>query len=377
MGCEPEMTKKKSKAAAPRKLNLPVGVPPLTSLYMYISGSCNLACRHCWIEPDYQADNKNGKFLKLEHVKKAIREAKPLGLQSVKLTGGEPMIHPRFREIVDYIESQGIGIVLETNGILIDNEIARFLKSKKHVSFVSVSLDGANADTHERLRGVKGSFRKAVCGIQALVKAGFKPQVICTLHKGNVAELEEVVRLAARLRCGSVKFNHVQHMGRGDDFAARNGIKVKELIRLFRKTEEKYPPGSGIRVHFDIPVAFSSIKKLVSGSQSRCHVFNILGIIANGDISLCGVGVTVPELVFGNLGRDRLKAVWTGSPQLRRMRRLVPDKFEGICGRCLHRLTCLGSCIANNYHTGKKFNAPYFFCREAAEKGIFPSARAL
>ncbi len=377
MGCEHEMLKRKPKPAKPRKLDLPAGVPPLTSLYMYISGSCNLACHHCWIEPDYQADNKNGKFLKLEHIKKAIREARPLGLQSVKLTGGEPTIHPRFREIVDLIESQGIGMILETNGILIDDEMARFLKSKKHLSFISVSLDGARTETHDRLRGVKGSHRKAVAGIKALVKAGFKPQVICTLHKGNVAELEEVVRLAAKLGCGSVKFNHVQHMGRGDDFAARNGFSAKELLGLFRRTEEKFPSGSGIRVHFDIPVAFSPIKKLVSGSMSRCHVLNILGIIANGDISLCGVGVTMPELVFGNLGRDRLKAVWTSSPQLRKMRRLIPDKFEGICGRCLHRHTCLGSCIANNYHSGKKFNAPYFFCREAAEKGIFPSARSL
>lgn len=377
MGCEPEILPMKPKAAKPRKLDLPAGVPPLTALYLYISGSCNLACHHCWIEPDFQADNRNGKFLKLEFVKKALREAKPLGLQSVKLTGGEPTIHPRFREIVDHIESQDIGMILETNGILIDDEMARFLKSKKHLRFVSVSLDGAMAATHDRLRGVKGSHRKAVTGIKALVKAGFRPQVICTLHKGNVSELGELVRLAATLGCGSVKFNHVQHMGRGDDFASRNGFTAKELLGLFHKIEKKYPPGRSMPIYFDIPVAFHPIKKLVSRSQSRCHVLNILGIIANGDISLCGVGVTVPELVFGNLGRDCLKAVWTGSPQLKKMRRLVPDKFEGICGRCLHRQTCLGSCIANNYHTGKKFNSPYFFCREAAEKGIFPAARAL
>ena len=162
------------------------GVPPLTSLDMYISGSCNLACRHCWIEPDYQADNKNGKFLKFEYLKKAIKEAKPLGLQSVKLTGGEPMLHPQFRKIVDHIESQKVGMIMETNGTLIDNEMANYLKSKKHFNFVSVSLDGAKPETHDKLRGVKGSFKKATAGIKSLVKAGFHPQLICTLHKGNV-----------------------------------------------------------------------------------------------------------------------------------------------------------------------------------------------
>ena len=104
MGCEPELLKKKAMPTTTRKLDLPEGVPPLTSLYMYIAGSCNLACRHCWISPTYEPDNTKGQFLKLEYIKKAVTEAKPLGLQSVKLTGGEPMLHPQFREIVDYIE---------------------------------------------------------------------------------------------------------------------------------------------------------------------------------------------------------------------------------------------------------------------------------
>jgi SynChlorMet cassette radical SAM/SPASM protein ScmF len=375
MGCEPELLQKKTKPTKARKLDLPKGVPPLTSLYMYISGSCNLACRHCWIEPAYQADNKNGKFIKPEYVKKAVKEAKPLGLQSVKLTGGEPMLHPRFREIVDYIESQKIGMIIETNGTLIDDEMVKFLESRKHLNLVSVSLDGAKPETHDKLRGVKGSHRKAVRGIKALVKAGFRPQMICTLHKGNVIETEDVVKLAQKLGCGSVKFNHVQHMGRGDNFAEKNGLKIKELVELFRKIESKIRPRNKISIHFDIPIAFYSIRKLASGSLPCCHVLNILGILASGDISICGVGVTVPELIFGNLDKDHLAAVWSKSPKLREMRRLIPDQFEGICGHCLHKQTCLGACIANNYHSRKKFNAPYFFCDEAEKEKMFPASR--
>ena len=375
MGCEPEATSNKRRKAV--KVKLPRGVPPLTSLYLYIAGSCNLACRHCWIDPRYQSDGRNGRFLKLKHLGKAIREAKPLGLGSVKLTGGEPVLHPRFREIVELIEAEGVDMIMETNGTLIDDEMAAFLKAKKHFSFVSVSLDGAKPATHDKLRGVKGSHKKAVAGIRALAKAGFHPQVICTLHKGNVAEMEALVKLAESLGCDSVKFNHVQRMGRGDDFAVRNGFRVKELLRLFRRIETRVRPKSGIDIHFDIPVAFFPIRKLVSGSLPCCHILNILGILASGDISLCGVGVTVPELVFGNIGRDRLATVWATSPKLEEMRRLVPGKFEGVCGRCLHRQTCLGSCIANNYHTGEKFNAPYFFCYQAESENVFPATRLL
>jgi SynChlorMet cassette radical SAM/SPASM protein ScmF len=375
MGCEPEPLTSRTKPARPRKLDLPPGVPPLTSLYMYISGSCNLACRHCWIEPDYQADNRNGKFLKLAYLKKAIQEAKPLGLQSVKLTGGEPMLHPQFREIVDHIEAQKIGMIMETNGTLIDDEIAAYLKAKAHFNFVSVSLDGAKADTHDKLRGVKGSFVQAVAGIKALVKAGFRPQLICTLHKGNKAEMEDVIRIAVDSGCGSVKFNHVQHSGRGESFFSDNGLTVKELLSLFKEIETKLKFKYPLTIHFDIPQAFFPIKKLLHEGMSRCAVKNILGILSGGEMALCGIGATVPELVFGRMGADHIKDIWSSHQFFVELREQIPSSFTGICGNCIFRDTCIGSCIANNYHQSGNLTSSYFFCEESNRLGIFPRNR--
>jgi SynChlorMet cassette radical SAM/SPASM protein ScmF len=377
MGCEPELLQKKGKPAKARKLNLPKGVPPLTSLYMYISGSCNLACHHCWIEPDFQTDNKKGKFLKLEYLKKAIKEAKPLGLQSVKLTGGEPMLHPQFREIVEHIESKKIGMIMETNGTLIDDKMAAFLKSKKYFNFVSVSIDGAKPETHDNLRGIKGSFKKAVAGIKSLVKAGFHPQLICTLHKGNIAELEDVVKLAESLGCGSVKFNHVQHMGRGDAFARKSGFEVQELIKLFQMIESKIKPKSKIKIFFDIPVAFYSIKKILKESICRCMIFNILGITSQGNMALCGIGETIPKLNYGNLDVNSIKEIWLGKKELIELRKNIPNKFEGICAKCMHKWVCLGSCIANNFHLKNKFISSYYFCDNAFHMGLFPKTRII
>ncbi len=68
--------------------DLPEGVPPLTSLYLYISGACNLACRHCWITPTFETGKNGGRHVSTTHVEKAIHQGVPLGLQTVKLTGG-------------------------------------------------------------------------------------------------------------------------------------------------------------------------------------------------------------------------------------------------------------------------------------------------
>jgi SynChlorMet cassette radical SAM/SPASM protein ScmF len=374
MSCETEETAVEA-SQTDVELDLPEGVPPLRSLYLYASGSCNLACRHCWITPTYRLDGDNGQHVSLEHVRKAIREARPLGLRSVKLTGGEPTLHPQFRELVTLIDEAELKIVIETNGTLIDDALAGFLKQTSHVSFISVSLDGVTAETHEALRGVAGSYEWALNGIKALVAVGFQPQIICTLHRGNVSQVADIVALAEELGCGSVKFNIIQEMGRGEQFAEEQGLGVAKIIQLHWRVESELVPQNELRIHFDIPFAFYPIAKLLHDSLSRCAILTILGLLASGELSLCGVGVTVPELIYGHVERDDLQEVWCYSPGLTDLRDQIPAQLEGVCGQCLHRDICLGSCVANNFHAAGRLNAPYQFCDRASALGLFPVSR--
>jgi SynChlorMet cassette radical SAM/SPASM protein ScmF len=356
-----------------QKLDLPEGVPALTSLYLYIAGSCNLACRHCWITPTFQASGNGGQFIKLEYVEKAVREAKPLGLRSVKLTGGEPTLHPQFREIVEIIHEQGIEIILETNGTLVDADLAQFLMQQQ-VGFISVSLDGATAETHEALRLVPGSFDQAVSGIKFLVEAGFRPQLICTLNRGNITEIEQIMDLAEELGCGSVKFNVLQKIGRGEKLSMEAGLAVSEVIRWHEYVNNQIPTNGIVKLYFDIPMAFFPIRKLLS-DLSFCNMSHVLGMLAGGELSLCGIGVSEKDLVYGNIDIDKLRKVWCDSPGLSKLRNLVPAQLEGICNECLHRDICNGSCIANNYYSSGKLNAASVFCEAANIAGLFPLSR--
>ena len=360
---------------ASERTALPPGVPPLSALYLYISGACNLPCRHCWISPAPPAGAGSRLFLGMDHLRSVVEQARPLGLVGVKLTGGEPLLHPDFREIVEYLCQAGLPVTLETNGTLIDSDCATLLKHLRNVRFVSVSLDGANATTHEELRVLPGSFEKALNGIRELVKVGIRPQVICTLHKGNVSEVGAVVALAEQLGCGSVKFNHVQRVGRGEGFGEAQGLDLREIIETYRSLESDVIPKVGLAVHFDVPMAFKSIGSLLRTSGNTCGVREILGVLSNGALSLCGIGVSVPELVFGHLDRDALYDVWVGNPTLAALREAVPFGLQGICGECLPRGLCLGMCIADNYHRAKKFSGGHWFCTGAAEIGLFPASR--
>ena len=67
----------------------PDGMPALGTLYFYLTEGCNLACRHCWIAPKLDTSANRYPVLPVELFEAAIREAKPLGLSGVKLTGGD------------------------------------------------------------------------------------------------------------------------------------------------------------------------------------------------------------------------------------------------------------------------------------------------
>ncbi|MGB2963635.1 MAG: radical SAM protein [Anaerolineales bacterium] len=355
-------------------LDLPEGIPPLSSLYLYIARSCNLACSHCWIEPMFDPNGTKGQFIKIEYVEKAIREALPLGLRSVKLTGGEPTLHPQFRELINLLHLAQLDIKIETNGMLMDDPLALFLQ-ENGISFISVSLDGATAEVHDALRGVSGSFERVLMGIASLAQVGYHPQVICTLHKGNIHEMVDFVKLANHLGCGSIKFNHVQRNGRGERFAEKQGLDVDELINLYRVVEKELVPNSLIPIFFDIPFAFVPINKLLTAQLGRCNVHNILGVLAGGELSLCGIGITVPELLFGQIEQDDLRDVWCSTEGLTQLRELIPTQLEGICGQCILRNLCQGECVANNFHISGRLNAPYYFCDQAENLGLFPKLR--
>lgn len=372
MPCEADLSH--DNPSLPLKKELPEGVPALSSLYLYIAGVCNLACKHCWIKPGFDPHQKSSSFMKLEYIAKAIQEGKPMGLSSMKLTGGEPTLHPQFREIVSMIAEARLSITIETNGTLIDQELARFLK-QHNVVHVSVSLDGSDALTHDTLRAVAGSHEKAIAGIKALVSEGFRPQAICTLHKGNASQIDQVVALAESLGCGSVKFNHAQPMGRGEDFSANQGMDVAEIIEIHKRIEKQLIPQSKISISFDIPFAFYSIRKLSTKNLGRCCILHILGMLASGDLSLCGIGVNVPELVYGHIAKDRLENIWCHAPGLLELRAKIPSQLEGICGQCLHRDLCMGECVANSYHRSGRLNAAYWFCDTAEKAGLFPLSR--
>ncbi len=349
----------------------------LNQIYFYLTEGCDLRCRHCWINPKYQAGENTFPSLDIKLFQHIITQARPLGLSGVKLTGGEPILHPHIHNILDIVRSEDLRLVIETNGMCCTPEIADKIAGCKR-PFVSVSLDGSTPDVHEWIRGVPGSFEKTLTGIRNLVSAGIKPQIIMTVMRRNKNQVESIIQLAESMGAGSVKFNIVQPTERGERMhRAGEILSIEELMELGELMENTLSKSTRLRLIYHHPHAFRPLGNMFGDGNDcgTCHILNILGVLPDGAYAMCGIGESIPELVYGDASTDSLEDVWNGSSVINELRDGIPERFEGICGDCLMKGICIGSCIAQNYYTSKSLWAPFWYCDEARKIGRFPDTR--
>jgi SynChlorMet cassette radical SAM/SPASM protein ScmF len=357
----------------------PSASPPLHEIYFYLTEGCNLRCRHCWImtEEEPQAPSKSKPVLDFQLFQKIIEEARPLGLSAVKLTGGEPFLHPQVGQMLEIIRDRDLKLVIETNGVLLTPELAQLVGSCRQ-PFVSVSLDGTDPETHEWVRQVPGAYQGALRGIGYLVEAGVKPQIIFTIMQKNQDQVGDIPRLAQELGAGSVKFNIIQPSPRGDRMREdQETLDLPEVLEICHWLEHELAPTLNIPLFYSLPPAFSPLKRVVgkNGARISCGIRGVIGVLANGSYALCGIGSTIPELVFGHATRDSLAEVWESNPVLQEIREGLPDRLGGICNDCLLKRICLGLCLAQNYYQSRNLWTPYWFCQQAEAAGLFPESR--
>lgn len=351
---------------------------PLAQIYFYLTDRCNLFCRHCWIIQDNIVGEHRRREISLDLVRSIIWQARSLGLTGVKLTGGEPCMHTDFIEILRFLKEEKISVNIETNGTLLTERMISLIKLCQN-PFVSVSLDGTDAQTHEWMRGVSGCFDAAVEAIRRLTRSGIPTQIIMSLTRRNKHQIQEMVELSSNLGVESVKFNVMMPIAKAKKLHDKGyALSVKELVNIGLWVEHRLKESNRIRIVFDHPAAFRPLSSIFGSKENgcgTCGILGILGVLSNGAYSLCGIGVNVPELIFGHGETDRLSDTWASNPILMELRNGLAHRLEGVCRSCMMKNLCLGGCIAMNYYQHRSLWAPFWFCAQAKKAGIFPASR--
>ncbi len=177
-------------------------VPPhadtLRLIFLELTAACNLHCRHCRAEAQSTADAGE---LTGEELARLAKEIRALADPIIILSGGEPLLRPDFFAIAGEFCARFSRVALASNGTLLDEALARRLAATG-IQRVSVSLDGACAETHDAFRGQTRSYAAALRGCAAVRKAGLPLQINVSAGTHNARELPELLALAQQLRGG-------------------------------------------------------------------------------------------------------------------------------------------------------------------------------
>ena len=356
------------------------------AVYWYLTFTCNLACSHCsvnsspWV--DSSTDLTTGECLGV------IEQMTELRVSTVLLTGGEFLIRPDALQILRALADREIAVGLESNGILYPPgffELAREMQERGLLA-ITISLDGGTRETHERLRGPR-SFERTVAGLHRLRENGIRFNLQCVLNHESYRTIPDLYTLAAQLApaCGAVQWALLNPVGRGTGLIQELGIRAEDIPALFRLIESAEPGFPG-RTVVKVPPAMVPPRYLplvLKGARiepvTTCQ-FPLLGILPNGDVTVCAVSRDNPDLRFGNMRDEgfRLKLIWekTRMDQLRSSY-LAGENLSGICGDCVWKYQCKGACRAWAFEEGGSFDAPFPLCQALAEAGAFPKVYRL
>ena len=297
-----------------------------------------------------------------------VDDAVSLGLKKVILSGGEPLTRVDWRDIARLFAGRGVEISLATNGTLITQSVAEFLSSLDRYS-ISVSLDGGAA-THDRIRGKVGAYDKTLNGLKILKDYGLKFDVNTTLSRDNMADVKELARIARDFNC-YVRLSLLHPNGRGEAMKplildTEEIFRVREFCHTLRRT-------GSVNIQLNLPPLLQYLDDILPTRGSACGwATHYCGLLANGDVTICGVASGEASLVAGNVLQQRFHDIWLKADVFNETRNLKTSDIKGICGRCPFNEFCGGACRLSAYREDHDFLSPYFLCQQFYDQGHIP-----
>ncbi len=312
--------------------------PQLKCLFLELTDKCNLNCRHC----GSACDPSGCHFMDTEMILRVIPEiAGDLKSEQfmICVTGGEPLLHPDFEKIIEKINECNIPWGMTTNATFIDEKMARRL-IELQLGSISISLDGVKKE-HEWLRRVPGCFDRAVAGIRNLKALGMRVQVTTVINKRNFHSLENIYSYMRALKADSWRVVNVDPIGRAeyDEDLILSKDEILRLNDFIRK--KRYDTSNPM----DVCYGCSHYLSFEYEHETRDFYFQcdagakVAAILCNGDIYGCLDIERRPELVQGNIAKDRFSEVW-----YKRFKEYRYDRSLGCeqCMKCPEREFCGG-----------------------------------
>lgn len=326
-----------------------------------ITLACDLACRHC----GSRAGKDRPGQLDTAECLDLVDQMADLGVREVSLIGGEAYLHDGWLDIIRRIRERGMIALMTTGGRGVTRERAQ-AAAEAGLQSVSVSVDGVE-DTHDRLRGVKGSHRAAFDALNNLRDAGIKVSANTQINRLSMPEMPRVLDdiIAAGIHSWQIQLTVA--MGRAAD-EPEILLQPYDLLDLFPMLAElkgrcdaakvRLWPGNNIGY-------FGPYESTLRGTMPRGHMASCgagrvtLGIEADGAIKGCP-SLPTEAWTGGNIRDASLQDIWERSAPLRYTRDRTVEDLWGYCRTCYYADTCRAGCTWTSFVLfGKAGNNPY------------------
>lgn len=321
-----------------------------------VTYACNLRCQHCYASAGKPLDDE----LSTAEALDLIDRLADLGVIIVAFSGGEPLVRGDILQLASYARQRGIYVAVATNGTMLTRGRTTELR-EAGVEYLQISLDGADAETHDSFRGMPGCFDRTVEGIRNAVADGFFVNISTTVTRHNLDQVPEIIDLSNELGANWFMAYNFIPAGRGKDIV-RNDLTPEMREDLLRMLYEKNKTSKCQLLSTAPQYSRVALQQCSGGTMMvPTHFYNqtvdrgmlglaefiggcgagrfYMAIRANGDIDPC----VFFHRTVGNVRTDDLRAVWLGDRMFNALR--DRDALKDNCGHCDYRYFC-GGCRA-------------------------------
>ncbi len=326
-----------------------------------ITGKCNYNCLHCFNAADNAPLQSQWS---LEEAESLLDQARDCGINGFTITGGEPMLHKNFFEILEGIYKRDMYVFeLNTNGHFINQEALDRMKSIGCIPLVKISFDGIG--WHDWLRNRKGAEEDALRAIRLCIENDFPVKVQTNVHRKNVGVMLDTVRMLDKMGVRETRIIRTTEAPRWEQNADGSTLTFKEymdsMLDLWREysREDHTMDLTAWQIGTMYPKSkryfMSSVECAEGEYRSNAPVCKgnrgMIAVAANGNVFPCHQMSGYYEMhndVLGNLKTGTLKDLISGGRYMDEICTTVGTLREvnEKCGKCKYYEYCCGGCRA-------------------------------
>jgi radical SAM protein with 4Fe4S-binding SPASM domain len=303
-----------------------------------LTEACNLMCRFCY-NSQFPVMCRNYLSIIDRLVKEKVME--------IVLTGGEPMAHPNFLEIVNICSEKFATVQIQTNGTFITDDVAKHLE-QRGIQSVNVSLHGS-PKTNDYLTKVAGSYQKAVDGMKSILKTNIMLATNFVITSKNFKEFPAHFEKMYALGIRNFSLSRFTPTGVGcsSEFLR---VSTDKLIGILRFAESEKKKKSDVSFLLANSIPMNVLPDDLRDYCNYCHFGSSRFYIdVNGNLLMCGMS----RLKIGNIFENAIMEIKEKSDTYKLF--VSGDGFPQSCLKCKDFARCRGGCraaaisVAGNY----------------------------